>query len=58
MARLLSIQDFNLFDVIQTKDGRTLTIGLQDTKDHITSKSAYKVYTEGKLVSKSRWTTG
>ncbi len=57
MPKLLSLEDFNLFDVVQTKDGRTLTIGFQNTNKYITSKSAYKFYTEGKLISKSRWTT-
>lgn len=56
MKKLLSLQDFKLLDVIHTKDGRILTIGLKNKDGYITSASAYLAYMQGRVISKTKWT--
>lgn len=56
MQKLLSKDDFNLMDIIHTKDGRTLTVGLINNDDFITSANAYLAYIQGMIVSKTKWT--
>ncbi|MGE7843652.1 hypothetical protein ACQKNX_23085 [Lysinibacillus sp. NPDC093712] len=56
MPKLLSKDDFKLLDVIQTKDGRTLTVGLMDKDGFITSANAYLAYIHGMVISKTKWT--
>lgn len=49
----LTIDDFQLLDYVQTKEGSILAVGLKNDEHFITPKAAFKAYKEGKIISKT-----